>query len=164
MLLIVCCCSTTSAAQPASLNGLGNPAAYGKDTHPTLTFTHRTSFSPFCCVQGIRTLVSDGEGLFFGMANPMNLAENGGWELKQAPLCSLVGGSASQISCPFDLNTANVTLQLPPNVVTDTNIEILTFAADSSQSDYVDPAEAGGTNHFRYLSLPPLPSPFLSCF
>ncbi len=50
--------STRFGAIPANLAGQGNDTSYG-----------------------IRTMWADVDGLFLGMANPMNLHERGGWEL-----------------------------------------------------------------------------------
>lgn len=53
-----CFDSPYSPAKPVSVNGIGNITSYG-----------------------IRTMVADQSNLFLGMANPMNLCEDGGWEL-----------------------------------------------------------------------------------
>ena len=50
--------SGDAPAQAVSRQGLGNPSTYG-----------------------VRTMVSTPESLYLGMANPMNLLEEGGWEL-----------------------------------------------------------------------------------
>lgn len=50
--------STSQAAVAVNQNGMNNPTTYG-----------------------IRTLITDGPALYLGMANPMNLNPQGGWEL-----------------------------------------------------------------------------------
>jgi hypothetical protein len=75
-----------SEASAVSLDGMGNPMNYG-----------------------IRTMVSDDNALYLGSANPMNLHEDGGWELIE--LISLPpadeeeeagGGTAGQPLLPLD--------------------------------------------------------------
>ncbi|NJM55575.1 MAG: hypothetical protein HC841_06380, partial [Verrucomicrobiae bacterium] len=60
---LFCFPSSDEPARPVSLRGVGNPANYG-----------------------VRTMLSDSNGLYLGMANPMNLLTStngprGGWEL-----------------------------------------------------------------------------------
>ncbi|MGQ0793594.1 MAG: hypothetical protein ACT4NX_05830 [Deltaproteobacteria bacterium] len=50
--------NANSAATPVTLNGFGNITNYG-----------------------VRTVFSDGDGLFLGTANPFNINRGGGWEL-----------------------------------------------------------------------------------
>lgn len=69
--------SSNTFAVPVDVSGLGNYLNYG-----------------------VRTMVSDDEALYMGMANPMNLSPDGGWEIVKATQDTLV----------FDLKEFNIDL------------------------------------------------------